>query len=49
MLCVVLVCKWGIVVMSVLLCRFCLNMRVVGDFFCSELGQGTTGCSGGVV
>ena len=39
LLCVVLICKVGIVVMG----RFCLNMRVVGDIY--ELGQGTTGCS----
>ena len=29
--------------------RFCLNMNVVGDIVCSELGQSTTGCSGGVL
>ena len=35
---------YGIVVMDVCLCRFCLDMSVVWS--CSELGQGTTGCSG---
>ena len=33
-------------VMGVCLRRFCLNMSVVGDIVCSELGQGTTGCYG---
>ena len=33
--------------MGVCLRRFCLNISVVGDIlFCSEFGQGTTGCIG---
>ena len=36
-------------VMDVCLSRFCLNMRVVWDIVCSELCQGTMGCSGGVL
>ena len=36
----------GIVVMGVCLRRFCLNIKVVGDIVCFDLGQGTTGCSG---
>ena len=43
----------GIVMMGVCLRRFCLNMSIVGDIVCSELGQGTTGfyveCSFGVM
>ena len=31
-------------VLSICLCRFCFNMKVVGDICFSELGQGTTGC-----
>ena len=44
LLCVVLICKEGIVVMGVRLRLFCLNMNVVGDI--CLLGHGTTGCSG---
>ena len=33
-------------VMGVCLRRFCLRMSVVWTFVWSELGQGTTGCSG---
>ena len=32
-------------VMGFCLCRFCLNMKVVGDISFSQLAQGTTGCS----
>ena len=38
--------QMGIVVMGVCLRRFCLNIKVVWTFVCSELRQGTTGCSG---
>ena len=33
-------------VMVVCLRRFCLNMSVIGDIVCSELGQGAMCCSG---
>ena len=33
-------------VMGVCIRRFCLNISVVGDIVCSELGQGATGFSG---
>ena len=36
-------------VMGVCLRRLCLNMKVVGTFVCSELGQGMMGYSGSVV
>ena len=44
--CVVLIGKGGIVVMGVCLCRFCLNIKVVGDIGLFRVSQGTTGCSG---
>ena len=31
--------------MGVCLRRYYLNIRIVGELVCSELGQGTTGCS----
>ena len=42
--CLILICKEGIVVMGVCLRRFCFNMKVVGDICLFELSQGTTGC-----
>ena len=36
-------------VIGVCLCRFCLSMSVIWAIVCFELGQGTTGCSGGML
>ena len=46
LLCVVLICKDGIVVMGVWLRRFCLNRSVVGDICLFWVGSGYVGCSG---
>ena len=43
--CVDLICKGDILVMGGCLRRFCLNINVVEAIVCSELGQGTMGCS----